>query len=513
MPAGPSGYDPRKPSRRDFYRDGLKLAESGHYHAAIGSYEQALAQNPNDERVLFALAVAADAIGAPQVAENFYQRVLTVSPGRLEAVVNLANLYRARGDFTAAKTLLNQTLGTISTSPELPLTLGSVLRESGHEDEAEIQYRAALAIRPHYTAALGNLADLLSEKGQNDEALALYEKLLRADPRNPQAHLNRGILHLSRGSLTEGWRDYAGRLKMAGRPIADHNLRHWNGAPRPGRKLLVSAEQGVGDQIMFASVIPDLLTRTAEMGVILECEPRLVPLFARSFPTATVHGWDVETIGGKTLAHYGWLKEIGGADSFIEIGSLPEMFRPGLSDFSKAPGYLIPDPSEATFWQATLSSLPRPWIGLCWRSGKSGGHRNREYAPLEAWANFVRTLPGTPVVTQYGTDAEEIATLEQLSGRKLFLPADLDQKNELDRTVAFLSCLDAVVSAPTAVSWQAAAVGVPVYKILYNYSWTSFGTDHEPFAPQAKCMRADQIGDWAAIFAATTAELIKIRTD
>lgn len=513
MPAGPSASDPRKQSQGDFYREGLKLATGGNYSAAIGYYEQALAQHPNDERVLFALAVAADAIGAPQIAENFYQRVLTVSPDRLEAVVNLANLYRARGDFSAAKTLLSQALGTIPASPELILTLGSVLRESGHEDEAETQYRAALALRPRYTAALGNLADLLSEKGQNDEALGLYEKLLRADTRNPQAHLNRGILHLSRGSLTEGWRDYAGRLKMAGRPLADHNLRRWNGAIRPGRTLLVSAEQGMGDQIMFASVIPDLLARAADMAVILECEPRLVPLFARSFPTATVHGWDIENRGGKILAHYGWLKDIGGADSFIEIGSLPEIFRTSLTDFPKTPHYLTPDPLETARWHATCAQLPRPWVGLCWRSGKSGGHRNREYAPIEVWADFLRTQPGTPVVAQYGTDAEEIATLEQLSGRKLFLPADLDQKNELDRTVAFLSCLDAVVSAPTAVSWQAAAVGVPVYKILYNYSWTSFGTDHEPFAPQAKCMRTDQIGHWPAIFAATLAELVKIRTD
>lgn len=507
MHTGPSGHDSRKPVGRDPYREGLRQAQSGNYHAAISSYEQALAHNPNDERVLFALAVAADAIGAPQIAEKFYRRVLDVAPARLEAIVNLANLYRADSRWDAAKTILEQALVSTPTAPELLMTLGTVLRECGQVAQAEEQYRAALTARPRYTAALGNLADLLSEKGQNDEALTLYEKLLRAEPQNPQAHLNRGILHLSRGDLTQGWQDYAGRLKMPGRPVADHNLRRWNGANRPGRTLLVSAEQGIGDQIMFASITADLLSHTAGMSVILECEPRLVPLFARSFPTATVHGWDIETRGGKTQAHYGWLKALGGADSFIEMGSLPGIFRTKLTDFPQSPGYLIPDQSEAAHWQKVLTDLPRPLVGLCWRSGKSGGHRNREYASLQAWGDFIRTLPGTPVVAQYGTDAAEIGQLEQLSGRKLFLPAPLDQKMEIDRTTAFLSCLDAVVSAPTAVSWQAAAIGVPVYKILYNYSWTSFGTDYEPFAPQVTCMRAEQIGDWPTVFAATAAKL------
>ena len=96
------------------------------------------------------------------------------------------------------------------------------------------------------------------------------------------------MLHLLRGDLKDGWRDYAARLKVPGKaPVCDHSLPRWSGGSLKRTRLLVTAEQGVGDQIMFASMIP--IWRSARRRrrlVVLECEPRLVSLFARSFPRA-----------------------------------------------------------------------------------------------------------------------------------------------------------------------------------------------------------------------------------
>jgi hypothetical protein len=92
-----------------------------------------------------------------------------------------------------------------------------------------------------------------------------------------------------------------------------------------------------------------------------------------------------------------------------------------------------------------------------------------------------------------------------MSGRTVLLPPDIDQKQELDRSVAMLSSLDAVVSAPTAVSWLAAGTQVDTYKILYDTSWTSFGQQYEPFAPSCLCMTPQIRGDWADSFARTLA--------
>ena len=474
------------------YQQGLALSAKGRHTEAIARFEQALAATPDDTRVLFALGNTARALGLARPAEAFFRRVLDVEPERLEALVNLANLLRSQGQFDTAERLLAPALARSPGSAELWLTLGSVHRETGDGARAAVHYREALACKPDYAPALGNLADLVADDGQTDEALALYDRAIKLEPQNAQARLNRAVLYLSRGDLKSGWRDYAARLKLPGKvPMAEHGLPRWNGEPLKQKRLLVTAEQGVGDQIMFASMIGDLAGNP-----VLECDPRLVSLFARSFPNVAVHAWDAQTLAGMTTTRYGWLKSTGGANCAIELGSLPRILRRDLEAFPVPHAYLFGDAEETARWRTSFG----PAIGICWRSGKLGGHRNLQYAPLEAWAAFLRRVPGTVVSVQYDATSEEIAALEAMSGRAILTPKNIDQKNELDRTCALLGALDAVVSAPTAVSWLAAAAGRPTFKILYDNSWTSFGESHEPFAPACTCVMPAARGNWTEVF-------------
>ena len=111
------------------------------------------------------------------------------------------------------------------------------------------------------------------------------------------------------------------------------------------------------------------------------------------------------------------------------------------------------------------------------------------------------------VSVQYDAREDEIERLSQMSGKPIVMIDDLDQKNELDRTAALLASLDAVVSAPTAVSWLAAGTGVDTYKVLYDTSWTAFGQPREPFGPACELMMPDTRGDWANVFEKTLARL------
>jgi tetratricopeptide (TPR) repeat protein len=488
------------PAHTDPYEEGLRLSGQNRHAEAIDRFERALQSRPDDPGVLFALGNTARALGMTKPAQEFFNRVLALEPGRIEALVNLANLLRAEGNFAAAQALLAPALARNPDAPELWLTLGSTYREMGDRVRAEHHYCEALARRADYAPALGNLADLLADQGEIDAALEIYGRVLQREPRNAQARLNRSILHLLRGNLKEGWRDYTARLKISGKaPVCTHELPPWQGAHLKRTRLLVTAEQGVGDQLMFASFIGDLATRARDDGgaLILECEPRLVSLFARSFPGVTVKPSQMQAKGGVTTAQYGWLKAAGGANAAIELGSLPRILRFRLTQFPNPNAYLVPDADETARWRTTFSALETGLhIGICWRSGKMGGARNLQFAPLEAWAAFIRDLPGAIVAAQYDAAPEEIAELEAISGRQIVVPQLLDQKNELDRTCAMLSALDAVVSAPTAVSWLAAGAGVPTFKILYDTSWTSFGEKFEPFAPSCICVMPHERGDW-----------------
>ncbi|MBV9421180.1 MAG: tetratricopeptide repeat protein [Alphaproteobacteria bacterium] len=485
------------------YDHGLKLSQAGRHAEAIEQYERALTVEPNSPRVLFALGNTARALGMPGPAEQMFRQVLAIEPGRLEAVVSLANLLRAGGQFDAAKALLEPALARQPEAPELWLTLGSTLREMGDWMPAEVHYREALRLKPDYAAAAANLADMLTDAGAIDEARSLYDKAVRLAPNDAQAKLNRAVLHLLTGNLKDGWRDYAARLKLAKAPIREHRIAAWSGGPLKRTRLLVGGEQGIGDQIMFASMIPELCARAADEGgsVVLECEPRLVTLFARSFPQATVHGWDLVEREGVKRARYDWLKAAGGANAFVEMGSLGKVLRREIADFPKRHAYLKPQAIEmAQFGGAFAGVGDGPFIGVCWRSGNTAGHRALQYAPLGAWAQFIAKLPGTVVSVQYDATEAEVDILSALAERPILTLDGLDQKNELDRSCAMLASLDAVVTAPTAVAWLAAGAGVETYKIVYDTSWTAFAQTYEPFAPSCAVVMPDTRGDWASAF-------------
>jgi tetratricopeptide (TPR) repeat protein len=488
----------------DPYERGQSLSAKGLHTQAIEQYERALTIRPNDPRVLFALGNTARTLGLSAAAEDFFGRVLALEPQRLEAIVNLANLLRARGQTAAAISLLEPALARAPDAPELWLTLGSAHREIGNIAEAEANLRQALELRPDYTPALGNLADILADRGEVEEATRIYERAVKREPHNPQLRLNRAVLYLLTGNLKAGWRDYAARLKVKGKaPEPDHGLPRWTGGTLRRMRLLVTAEQGVGDHLMFASAFPDLIGRARAEGgsVILDCDPRLVSLFARSFPDATVKPQQLQTLGMVTTAQYGWLKACGGANLATEMGSIPRHLRTDPADFPYPNAYLVADTTEKVRWREVFSRRGAgPFIGICWRSGKITGSRALQYAPIEAWAEFLREVPGSLVSVQYDATRDEVEKLKAMIGRDILMPEGIDQKNELDRTCAMLSALDVVVSAPTAVSWLAAGAGVPTYKVLYDRSWTSFGLDYEPFAPSAECTRPRFQGDWKGAF-------------
>ena len=491
------------------YHSGLQLSAQGRHAEAIAQFEQALAAKPDDTGVLFALGNTAHQLGLGSAAEQFYRRVLALEPARLEALVNLANLLRAAGQFDAAIALLQPALARTPESPELHLTLGSAFREKGEDESAIIHYRAALAARPGYAPALTNLADMLCDAGDRATARTLYDAAIKSAPKNPQARLNRAILHLLNGDLKDGWRDYAARLEIPGKVPAlstEQRLAPWTGGSLKKTRLLVRAEQGVGDQTLFASLIPDLAARAKTEGgsVVLECEPRLVPLFARSFPEVTVKPAAIKTVGGIPVADCGWLKAAGGANAVTMMGSLPRYLRGHLEDFPNPHGFLVPDAQEIAHWKARFGADA---VGLCWRSGKSGGHRSIQYAPLKAWGDFLRGVEAPLVCVQYDATPEEVAELEALSGRKLIVPEGIDQKIELDRAAALMAALHCVVTAPTAVSWLAAGVGTRTFKILYDTSWTALGQRYEPFAPSCECVMPAARGDWSDTFAKVRARL------
>ena len=167
-------------------------------------------------------------------------------------------------------------------------TLGYVLtHQTGDFERGAAHIRKALALAPSDPDTLCNYSAVLTQEGRAAEARAVCDELLADHPQMHEARLNRALALLKLGRFEDGWPDYEARKRARGNytPRA-LPFPEWQGESLSGKKLLVYAEQGLGDQIMYASCVPDLLRLSG--ACVIECASALVPLFTRSFAGATV---------------------------------------------------------------------------------------------------------------------------------------------------------------------------------------------------------------------------------
>ncbi|MGF1455415.1 MAG: tetratricopeptide repeat protein [Alphaproteobacteria bacterium] len=474
-------------------RSGEALVRKGRLREAIDRFAAALEALPGDLPTLFHLARTADRLGMADGAIRFYEQILAQAPDQREAVVNLSHAYRSAGRGSEAVRLLQDALSRREDDPSLWHALGSAKRETADREGARVCFTRALECDPRHGGAAGSLADLDLEEGHTEDALTRYDVAVRNTDRGTrmgaQMRLSHALALLQAGRLAEGWTAYGARFAAQGAregSAADRRLKRWTGQSLKGRPLKILAEQGVGDQLMFAACLPAVLSAPArEAGpVSLTCEPRLAPLLARSLPGVDVHATGSDDPGG---APGYWSAPL--ADMPARLW--PERAAPLTND-----PFLRIDPVEAARWRAWLDSAgPGPHIGLCWRSGRRDGLRGDQYAPFEAWIGLARRLRGTLVCVQYDAAGAEIAAMAQ-ADLALHQPPDLDQKQDIDRATALLSVLDRVITAPTAVAYQAALAGTRTIRLLPFAWWTHLGTGRDAFAPALEDRVAPRPGLW-----------------
>ncbi|HYC02356.1 MAG TPA: hypothetical protein VED40_03640, partial [Azospirillaceae bacterium] len=304
-----------------------------------------------------------------------------------------------------------------------------------------------------------------------DEAAAHLDRAAALAPDLAQPRMARGMLRLRRGDLS-GWIDYGWRF-AAGEALPDRRFTvpRWQGEPAPDAALLLWREQGLGDELMFATAYRDAMARAGR--TVIECDPRLVGLFRRSFPTAEVRAEPPPGLAGR--------EESPDADLETPAGSLGRWLRRSLASFDGAP-YLKPDPARVAVWAERLAALgPGLTVGVCWRSRLMTARRRPAYADFTDWLPLLR-LPGVRVVNlQYDAGEEELRGLEERHGVTLARWSGLDLTDDLEEVAALVSGLDLVVAAPTAVGELAGALGVPVWRVSGPTDWSMLGAGARPW--------------------------------
>jgi hypothetical protein len=295
---------------------------------------------------------------------------------------------------------------------------------------------------------------------------------------------------LLRGELGQGWDEYEGRLQVEldAQPIQAHR---WDGTPLAGRSILLLSEQGIGDQVMFASCLPDLLKGGGQSYV--ECDVRLVPLLMRSFPQITAIA--------KTIAPDA-LPPIDACDIVEYMGSLPRFLRRRVEDFPRANRYLRPDPDLAAKWRSQFARLGGALkVGISWHGGRDTETRRRRSIPLELWEPIFK-VPGVRFVNlQYGAAAADAAEARRRFGISLDDGTDCDPLLDLDGFVAKIAAVDLVLSVDNSTVHLAAAIGTPVWTLLPfapDWRWM-LEAETTPWYPTMRLLRCRAVDSWTEL--------------
>jgi tetratricopeptide (TPR) repeat protein len=479
----------------DWCNRGAALIDLGRAAEAAESFARAIALAPdfaeahyNHGHALAQLDRYAEAIAS-------YERALTIKPDYVDALNNRANALDRLGRAQDALASVERALALASDHAAALVTRSVILRKLKRSEEALTSCERSLALKPDDTDALTVRADLLIDLERFDGAIATLDRIVELKPDDVAAKWNKSLICLGLVRFQEGWPLYEHRWAGAkGLVPRAYKGPRWNGGRVDGT-LLIWGEQGLGDEILHASMLPDVVARTS--AVVLEAEPRLAPLFARSFPSIKVIGSEPELYAGRI-------------DAQEPIGSLGRFLRMSWSDFPRRErGYLVADAARTQALRQRLAD-GRFVIGLSWVSKAPVGGQSKS-ARLADFEALLRLAGCRFVDLQYGDTSEERAALARELGITVERLADVDNTNDLDGLAALMSACDAVVTVSNTTAHLAGALGRPTWVMVphgFARIWYWFHDQSKsPWYPRVEVRRQQGGQPWAAVVASVAREV------
>lgn len=463
------------------------------FENAAAHYRHTLASKPDMVEALANLGNCHLQLENPAMAADFYRQAIELRKNSAELHFNLGNALRANGNPAAAESEYNKAVQLKPDFSEAINNLGLVYFETGRYDQAATHYKKSIAVNPQNKDAYINLARCYRETRQSRRACELLAEALLLMPDAVELHWDYSLALLEMGRFSEGWKEYAWRLKNNTLITRDFPVEDWRGQPVNGKHILVTAEQGIGDEIMFASCIPDLIERADR--VTIECEPRLAPIFQRSFPQAQVHP-------AKQTDDTGWFSKIEQPDFHISAGSLPAYLRNSKEDFPKHEGYLFCDENKLETWKSRFKKLEHPFsVGISWKGGHISMAKRRS-TDLSEWGPILGIAGINFINIQYGDTTDDIKDAEQIFGITIHSWNETDPLQDMDGFAAQVSALDLVISVDNSTVHLAGALGVQTWVIQpFSPDWRWLGQSSSSYwYPALTQFHPEQQGDWKPLF-------------
>jgi len=484
---------------------GVVLKGMRQWEAAMRCYDRAIELNPGFAEAHNNRGNVLRELHLPQAAIDSYHRAIACKPDYAEAHHNLGATLSDLHHWEDAFASISHAIALRPNYANAYCNRGLALERLGRLEEALADYDRAIDIDDRFTQAYANRGNVLRELNRAEAAVASCDKALALDSAHAQAHQNRSVALLLLGDYERGWAEFEWRWKNPHSPL-HLDLRQfsqplWLGEyALEGKRILLRAEQGLGDTLQFCRYARMVAERGAH--VVLEVQPPLVAVMASL-------GAGVEVIARGDPP--------GDFDYQCPLMSLPLAFGTTLETLPAAVPYLHADPLEAQRWRERLGRKTAPRVGLVW----SGGFRHNlpEFWALHGRRNIalsrlapLRDAPVQFYSLQKGEPAESELTelLAQCweGPRIRDLTADL---HDFSDTAALLEQLDLVISVDTSTAHLAAAMGKQVWLLnRFDTCWRwLLEREDSPWYPTLRVYRQPQLGDWNTVVQRVREHLVR----
>jgi tetratricopeptide (TPR) repeat protein len=468
----------------------------------IEYFSRAAENETNNPLIYFNLGRALMRLRRDEEALEMLSKSLELDNNQPLVISTFASTLRMMENFVEAEKFTKDALDIFPDNPVLRCELAAIHQSLFEIDEAEILLRSILNDTPNFAPAVMTLAFILIHTGEEEEVMALFNKALELLPDEPEVPFNYALALFCYGHLEEAWENYVNRWdnEQFSSPVRYFPQKQWDGSSLEGKSILVYGEQGLGDEVRHASMIPDIMATGAE--VTIECSARLVDLFQRSFEGAKVFPANYEEA------------ESGEVDFDFQtpVIDLGRYFRPTIESFPSDPthAFLKPDPEKKALWGERLKALgDNPKVGLSWRSGHDPIGRNKWGTTIEEMEPIL-SIEGVDFINlMYLECSEDRAKIQEQYGVTLHTWDDIDLKDDQDDLAALVANLDLVVSYPTSVGYLASGLAVPVFTFMaMNIHQVLLGNPDAPgWAPSMRFFCKHINENWDATFQNVAAEM------
>lgn len=499
-----------------WYLLAIARERAGDFPNSVRAYEAALKLLPEQAEVANDLGRLAYRMGMFEQAEKLFTHYVNHAPHEAQGYNNLASAVKDQGRRDEAIDILKAAIAQHPGSSMLWNTIGTAMMETGDLELAGTFIGEAVRLDEKFHKGRYNLSQIKLHLGDVEGALvdcnAALVKTATADDRE-MMKLARASYQLALSRLAEGWDDYEARLSPQFADVTHYAIDRprWKpGQKIAGKRFLVVAEQGLGDEVLFSNVLPDVIEALGPSGELhLAVERRLVSLFERSFPTAKVTAHVTNVWATRPLRRVPGV-DLDAIELWTPMASLMRQYRPSLDAFpSDTTGYMTADPERVAHWRKLLEDAPAgPKVGLLWKSAVAANHRHRYFSPFERWAPVLATPGVTFVNLQYGDCSAEIEQAKRDYGVEIWSPPGIDLKMDLDDVTALACALDLVIGFSNATFNLGAAAGAPSWLISAPGAWPRLGlTDRYAWYPQTRVFVPERYQVWDPVFEAIADDL------